>query len=157
MSSKGRTSRTEILFDESHPDDVIKPESEELYEDARPLGEELIDTLIDLLFFAGLTLPHTDQSKKKVTYSIWQSGVGCNTSLSSSKEMESNRTEILRLLLTLSSKSLYMPASEFYNNLRCNEITYEDQMFFPSKVLKLSHTLRPARTSRWFFHCSAPY
>jgi len=118
LSNKGRVKKTEILFDESHPEDVEKPESEELYEDARPLGEELIDTLIDLLFFAGFTLPHNDQLKKNVTYSIWQSGVGCNTSLSSSKEMESNRTEILRLLLTLSSKSLYMPASEYQNNLR---------------------------------------
>ena len=101
-----------MLFDESQHDDTTKPELEELYEDARPLGEELIDTLIDLLFFSSFTLPHNDQLKKKVTYSIWQSGVGCNTAPSSSKEMESNRTEILRLLLTLCSKSLYMPASE---------------------------------------------
>lgn len=117
LSTKGRVKKTEILFDDSHPEDVTKPESEELYEDARPLGEELIDTLIDLLFFTGFTIPQNDQLKKKVTYSIWQSGVGCNTSLTSSKEMESNRTEILRLLLTLSSKSLYMPASEYQNNL----------------------------------------
>ncbi len=115
-STKGRQRRNEVLFDESHRDDTTKPESEDLYEDARPLGEELIDTLIDLLFFAGFTLPQNDQSKKKVTYSIWQTGVGCNTAPNSSKEMENNRTEILRLLLALCSKSLYMPASEYHRH-----------------------------------------
>ena len=134
LSSKGRERRNEVLFDESHNEDIRKPESEELYEDARPLGEELIDTLTDLLFFAGFTLPYNDQLKKKVTYSIWQTGVGCNTAPGSSKEMESNRTEILRLLLTLCSKSLYMPASKYYSILKSCHDTYEDQMFFLSKV-----------------------
>ncbi|KAI4213093.1 MAG: hypothetical protein LQ351_004247 [Letrouitia transgressa] len=107
--SKGR--RTEILFDESHPEEVenLKDEKED-FKDVKPLGEELIDTLVDLLFHTNFTLPRTEGSKTKVTYGIWQNGVGCNTPMSSSKELESNRTEILRLLLTLSSKSLYMPA-----------------------------------------------
>ena len=103
-----------MLFDEAHPEDVSQEtEREDGFEDARPLAEELIDTLIDLLFYADFTLPHNDRSKSKVSYSIWQSGVGCNTPMSSSKEIESNRTEVLRLLLTLSSKSMYMPAREY--------------------------------------------
>ena len=69
-----------------------------------------MDILIDLLFYAGFTLPPSERTKGKVTYAIWQKGVGCTTPQTSSKEMENNRTEILRLLLTLSSKSLYMPA-----------------------------------------------
>jgi len=77
----------------------------------KPLAEELIDTLIDLLFFADFTLPRPQNSKNKVTYAIWQSGVGCNTSIGTSKEFESNRTEILRLLLTLTSQSMYMSAN----------------------------------------------
>jgi hypothetical protein len=36
--------------------------------------------------------------------------VGCNTPVASTKEFESNRTEILRLLLTFASKSMYMSA-----------------------------------------------
>jgi len=40
-----------------------------------------------------------------------QSGVGCNTPMASTKELESNRTEILKLLLALSSKAMYMTAS----------------------------------------------
>ena len=63
-----------------------------------------------MLFYVGFTIPASERSRNKVTYAIWQKGVGCNTSLSSSKDFENNRIEILRLLLTLSSKSLYMPA-----------------------------------------------
>ena len=78
------------------------------FEDAKPLAEELIDTLIDLLFYSSFTLPPSGAGKPKVPYSIWQSGVGCHTSIPSTKEHESNRVEILRLLLVLSSKSMYM-------------------------------------------------
>lgn len=113
---KERSSGTEILFDDSRPDDPPEPEVTEHFQNVKPLGEELIDTLIDLLFFAEFTLPHNERSKSKVTYAIWQSGVGCNAPMSSSKELESNRTEILRLLLTLTSKSLYLPARMFPAN-----------------------------------------
>jgi High-temperature-induced dauer-formation protein len=98
----------EVLFDEAQeglPRTNIKtPE----FEEAKPLAEELIDTLIDLLFFAELTLPKASQGKPKVSYAIWQSGVGCNTAVATTKEYESNRCEILRLLLTLAGQSMYM-------------------------------------------------
>lgn len=110
---KERPSETEVLFDDTRPEDPPEPQSTERFQTVKPLGEELIDTLIDLLFFTDFTLPHSDRSRSKVTYAIWQSGVGCNTPMASSKELESNRTEILRLLLTLASKSLYMPAREW--------------------------------------------
>ncbi|KAI4221752.1 MAG: hypothetical protein L6R36_006667 [Xanthoria steineri] len=106
-------STPEVLFDGSNSDAREEKENEEKHETIeykRPLGEELIDTLIDLLFFVGFTLPHMERSKNKVTYAIWQKGVGCVTPMQSTKEIENHRTEILRLLLTLSSKSLYMPA-----------------------------------------------
>ncbi|KAL8801939.1 MAG: hypothetical protein Q9182_004120 [Xanthomendoza sp. 2 TL-2023] len=109
----GSYDKPEVLFDGSNSDVMEKREEEKEYETiehTKPLGEELIDTLIDLLFYVGFTLPHEERTKDKVTYSIWQTGVGCVTPLQSSKEIENNRTEILRLLLTLSSKSLYMPA-----------------------------------------------
>ena len=98
--------QAEVLFD----DDQKKPlDAQEEVEEVRPLGEELIDTLIDMLFMAGFTIPGTDRSRDKVTYAIWQAGVGCTTSMSATKEIESNRIEILRLLLTLAGKSLYLP------------------------------------------------
>ncbi len=110
---KENSPRTEVLFDESHPDETPEGNTTEQFQHVKPLGEELIDTLIDLLFFTDFTLPHSDRSRNKVTYAIWQSGVGCNAPMSSSRELESNRTETLRLLLTLASKSLYLPARMF--------------------------------------------
>ncbi|KAK8229069.1 high-temperature-induced dauer-formation protein-domain-containing protein [Phyllosticta capitalensis] len=106
-SRRGQLNRSEVLFDESNPDDAQTDQAPD-FEEAKPLAEELIDTLVDLLFFADFTLPKAQPGKGKVTYAIWQSGVGCNTPVGSSKEYESNRTEILRLLLTLASKSMYM-------------------------------------------------
>ena len=123
--SKGRrrleddkNGKTEVLFDDAKEESELiseekekeKEEGKETFKFINPLGEDLIDSLIDLLFHAGFTLPPSERAKGKVTYAIWQKGVGCTTPMSSSKEMESNRTEILRLLLTMSSKSLYMPS-----------------------------------------------
>ncbi|KPI35290.1 Ubp5-interacting protein [Cyphellophora attinorum] len=102
----------EVLFDESHDGDDVQIPSEDDYEDAKPLAEELIDNLLDLLFTVGFTIPHIPQAKSKVTYAIWQSGVGSKTSIGSNKELESNRCEVLRLLLTLTSKSMYVPSTE---------------------------------------------
>lgn len=108
--AKGRLAKPEVLFDDSQKEEDPRLEGEEHIEDVRPLGEELVDTLIDMLFYIGFTLPISERSRNRVTYAIWQRGVGSNISMSSSKEMENNRTEILRLLLTMSSKALYMPA-----------------------------------------------
>ncbi|KAH7071311.1 high-temperature-induced dauer-formation protein-domain-containing protein [Paraphoma chrysanthemicola] len=101
--------RSEVIFDEADPEQT-PTEQEPEFESAKPLAEEIIDTLIDLLFFSEFTLPKVSAGKSKVTYAIWQSGVGCNTPVASTKEFESNRTEILRLLLTFASKSMYMSA-----------------------------------------------
>ncbi|KAH7012362.1 high-temperature-induced dauer-formation protein-domain-containing protein [Macrophomina phaseolina] len=105
-SRRGQLARSEVLFDGANPAEQPK-ESTTDFEEAKPLAEELIDTLIDLLFFADFTLPKGQPGKGKVTYAIWQSGVGCNTPVGTSKEFENNRTEILRLLLTLAGKSMY--------------------------------------------------
>ncbi|KAF2465242.1 uncharacterized protein BDR25DRAFT_91818 [Lindgomyces ingoldianus] len=109
-SRRGQITRTEVIFDEADPEQT-PTEGEPEFEKAKSLAEELIDTLIDLLFFSNFTLPKAPAGKNKVTYAIWQSGVGCNTPVASSKEFENNRTEILRLLLTFASKSMYMSAS----------------------------------------------
>ncbi|KAM3068943.1 hypothetical protein ACMFMG_004119 [Clarireedia jacksonii] len=101
----------DVLFDESQEELQKLEAAAQEYEDVKPLAEELIDTLIDLLFFSEFTLPKPQNSKNKVSYAIWQSGVGCNTPVGTSKEFENNRCEILRLLLTLTSQSMYMSAS----------------------------------------------
>ncbi|KAN0078733.1 High-temperature-induced dauer-formation domain containing protein [Elaphomyces granulatus] len=97
----------EVLFDEDEQSQIRSPERD--YEDVKPLAEELIDALLDLLFYTGFTIPKLAATKSKVTQAIWQSGVGCNSAMVSSRDMENNRYEVLRLLLTLTSKSMYMP------------------------------------------------
>jgi hypothetical protein len=102
----------EVLFDDNQGNDTTPTELQQAdFEDAKPLAEELIDTLVDLLFYIGFTLPSLPNAKSKVTYTIWQSGVGCKTSIPTSKELESNRCEVLRLLLTMSSRAMYMPSN----------------------------------------------
>lgn len=110
----------EVLFDEAQPEDNQEARSPRVedYEDVKPLAEELIDTLLDLLFFADFTIPQLPTAKSKVSFSIWQSGVGCNTAMGSNKTLESNRCEILRLMLTLTGKAMYLPSSE--SGVWCN-------------------------------------
>ncbi|KAI9374468.1 high-temperature-induced dauer-formation protein-domain-containing protein [Aspergillus egyptiacus] len=103
----------DVLFDEAQAEEGQNPPStrDNEYEDVKPLAEELIDTLTDLLFFTDFTIPKLPSAKSKVSYSIWQSGVGCNTSMGSNREVENNRCEILRLLLTITGKAMYMSSS----------------------------------------------
>ncbi|KAK7965958.1 uncharacterized protein PG986_000235 [Apiospora aurea] len=101
------TLQNEVLFDEAQVNEAEAKRPADEYEEAKPLAEELIDTLIDLLFFSDLTVPKQPHGKPKVTYAIWQSGVGCNTAVATTKEHENNRSEILRLLLTLAGQSMY--------------------------------------------------
>ncbi|KAF2095863.1 hypothetical protein NA57DRAFT_78640 [Rhizodiscina lignyota] len=109
---KGQIARSEVLFDgATSPDNETPTQKEPEFEEAKPLAEELIDTLVDLLFFSDFTLPKTAAGKNKVTWAIWQTGVGCNTPITATKEFENNRAEILRLLIVICSKSLYMTSN----------------------------------------------
>jgi hypothetical protein len=104
------TLANEVLFDGVQDAQQTRSPAGE-FEEIKPLAEELIDTLLDFLFFSALTVPKAPPGKPKVTYAIWQSGVGCNTAIPTTKEHESNRCEILRLLLTLASQSMYLSPS----------------------------------------------
>lgn len=75
--------------------------------DAQPLGEQLVDTALSLLFCPGFTVPRTSGS----SYSIWETGVGCTTPINSTGEQDSNKIEILRFLLALISERLYTSSS----------------------------------------------
>ena len=101
----------DVLFDDTQGDTSPQDGETGRYEDAKPLAEELIDNLIDLLFCTNFTIPEIPTATSKITYAIWQSGVGCKTSLGTTKELESNRCEVMRLLLTMTSKSMYTPAN----------------------------------------------
>lgn len=95
----------EVIF-EGEGEEIKVPREEE-YKTVAPLGEELVDCLIDLLFFKGFTI-FTSDAKAKVSYSIWQSGVGATTAAGASKELEDNRIEVLRCLLGVTSKAMYL-------------------------------------------------
>lgn len=103
----------EVLFDEGEDgqEDQAKAKPNDEWEETRPLAEELLDTLIDLLFFSDFTSTKQPHGKPKVTYAIWQSGVGCNQTVATTKEFESNRIEVLRLLLAITGQSMYMSAA----------------------------------------------
>jgi hypothetical protein len=147
-SRRGQLVRSEVIFDEADPEQTptaLEPE----FENAKPLAEEIIDTLVDLLFFSDFTLPKVSAGKNKVSYAIWQSGVGCNTPIASTKEFESNRTEILRLLLTFASKSMYMSAG-ILPVKGVKAITYlatcSDKQVVLSVLCSLLNTVRQAAT-----------
>ena len=124
----------EVLFDDNQSEDTTPIDSQlQEFEDAKPLAEELIDALTDLLFYAEFTIPDLPQAKSKVTYTIWQSGVGCKSSIPTNKELDSNRCEVLRLLLTMTSKAMYMHSN-----------------FLPFKASGLSRILRLVRTNKSF-------
>ncbi|KAJ3039459.1 hypothetical protein HK097_002827, partial [Rhizophlyctis rosea] len=76
-------------------------------------GETLVGLTVELLFFQGFTLPDsTDPANAGPQYAIWQQGVGASTNPPSTAQHISNRTEILRLLLTLLSRTIYYPPAE---------------------------------------------
>ena len=102
----------EVLFDDATTENTEPLRGQEDdFEEVKPLAEELIDSLTDLLFYTNFTVPRSPTAMGKVTYAIWQSGVGCRTSIGTNKELESNRCEVLRLLLTMTSKSMYLSSS----------------------------------------------
>ncbi|CBQ69881.1 conserved hypothetical protein [Sporisorium reilianum SRZ2] len=100
-----------------------KPESQD---DDEPipvaLGERLVRLVVDLLFCSGFTLPWTEDQledatstapPKRVNYSIWEAGVGSSVDLPGTTRFHvSNRVEVLRLLLVVLSKSIYIPANK---------------------------------------------
>lgn len=123
---------SEVLFDEAQAEeqrDQASPRTDD-YEDVKPLAEEIIDTVLDLLFYTDFTIPQISTATSKVSHSIWQSGVGCNTSMGSNKEMENNRCEILRLLLTLTSKAMYISSSKCcVSCFSLNQLTFPKPCF----------------------------
>ncbi|KAJ2881701.1 hypothetical protein IWW38_005760, partial [Coemansia aciculifera] len=74
------------------------------------LGKQLVSAAIDLLFTSGFTVPPATVGEDAVVrYAIWENGIGQTSSLGSSKDHVSNRIEVLRLVLVLASKTMYVP------------------------------------------------
>ncbi|USW51319.1 hypothetical protein Slin15195_G046380 [Septoria linicola] len=77
-----------------------------------PLGETLLSLLVNYLFWRGLTLPSQQDDGGNVDrgfeLKVWKTGIGCSTSPKCTSEHERNQYEIVRLLLTLTSSTLYL-------------------------------------------------
>ncbi|KAG6376070.1 high-temperature-induced dauer-formation protein-domain-containing protein [Boletus reticuloceps] len=73
------------------------------------LGEKLFSCINDLLFCCGFTLPTKIQiDHYKINYVIWEKGVGTTTDPGPNTQYDSNKTEVLRLLLVLLSRQMYV-------------------------------------------------
>ncbi|KZT28593.1 hypothetical protein NEOLEDRAFT_1129424 [Neolentinus lepideus HHB14362 ss-1] len=76
------------------------------------LAERLFSCLIDLMFCCGFTQPLKLQvDHYKINYVIWEKGVGSTVDPGPTQIYDGNKTEVLRLLLVLFSKQIYVPPS----------------------------------------------
>lgn len=121
------------------------------------LVEQVVSTLLDLLFYTGFTLawPDSDvssQRRAQCSYGLWQSGIACDTSVFTSKELESKRTEILRLLLTLESKSIYVSPGEYIDYdvhvVQC-VVRHHDKRRIQSLLCSLFNTIIKYHPDSW--------
>ncbi|KAI8326930.1 high-temperature-induced dauer-formation protein-domain-containing protein [Choanephora cucurbitarum] len=72
------------------------PEDKPEYETLPCRGELLLDLTIQALFLAGFTIPIALATKEsKVNYMIWENGVGSSLPITTYKDNEANRTEVL--------------------------------------------------------------
>ncbi|KAF9066874.1 high-temperature-induced dauer-formation protein-domain-containing protein [Rhodocollybia butyracea] len=79
------------------------------------LGERLFSSIIDLMFCCGFTLPMQIQKDHyKINYVIWEKGIGSTVDPGPSHQYDSNKTEVLRLLLVLLSRQIYTSASSLF-------------------------------------------
>ncbi|KAK3667360.1 hypothetical protein LTR22_001876 [Elasticomyces elasticus] len=100
-------------FDGLNPAKKFADEDDSNAEIGAPLGEQLIDLLVRYLFLAGFTLPKRLDSEGlpdlNISFHIWNSGIGCRQSVGMTRENERNAVEVIRLLLSLFSRQLYLP------------------------------------------------
>ncbi|KAJ3548434.1 hypothetical protein NMY22_g1266 [Coprinellus aureogranulatus] len=79
------------------------------------LGEKLFNNLIDLMFCCGFTLsPKIQVDHHKINYVIWEKGVGSTSDSAFASQYENNKVEVLRLLLVLLSRQIYVPAGSLF-------------------------------------------
>ncbi|KAK3707770.1 hypothetical protein LTR37_011947 [Vermiconidia calcicola] len=123
-----------------------------------PLGEQLVDILINYLFFPNFTLPaRKDASglpELKPSYIVWQSGIGANKGVGMTKENEKNAVEVLRLLLALSSRALYHAAgivAERDNKPLTYLITQSDRQVTLNTICSLLNTVLKYNQNPWTF------
>lgn len=111
-----------FVIDDDDDEDAGQPSKTESQPEGKPLGERLLNLATNLLFIHGFTLPsHTQQSDKKIVYQIWENGIGSTLSLPSTKETDNNRVEVLRFMLSMLSKTLYVPSNAYTATLNLQD------------------------------------
>ncbi|TKX26865.1 hypothetical protein C1H76_1021 [Elsinoe australis] len=149
----------ESVFSTAHDLDFYKEyaaDAAEYVNAEQSLTAQLVHVLLDLLFYTGFTLPwsdgETEPRKGQVSYGLWQSGIACDTTIITTKEFESRRTEIMRLLLTLESKSIYVSPGEYvdYNvdALQCI-VRHPDKRRVQSLLCSLLNTIVKYHPDTW--------
>ncbi|XP_056634691.1 protein HID1 [Diorhabda sublineata] len=101
------------------------PSKEEEYEESVPLAHSLLNSVCDLLFCPDFTVVTNRKSgpDKAEELSaidsceyIWEAGVGFAHSPPRNPTFDSNRTELLKLLLTCFSETMYHPPADITDN-----------------------------------------
>ncbi|KDQ20543.1 hypothetical protein BOTBODRAFT_26557 [Botryobasidium botryosum FD-172 SS1] len=108
-----------VIEEEDEDDDEDKPTASAPAPEAAPevellpcLAERLFGCVIDLLFCCGFTLPtKVQEGHHKINHIIWERGVGSTVDIGSSTMLDNNKTEVLRFLLILLSKTIYISPS----------------------------------------------
>ncbi|KAJ1550708.1 hypothetical protein HK096_005475, partial [Nowakowskiella sp. JEL0078] len=72
------------------------------------IGTRLVKAVVALLFYKGFSLPIIATESEGVHYVIWHKGVGATNAPAATREVDAVRTETLRLLLTLMSRTIYV-------------------------------------------------
>ncbi|KAI9026658.1 high-temperature-induced dauer-formation protein-domain-containing protein [Phycomyces nitens] len=109
---------------ENSEDETIKGTFEEQQHQQQQQQEPIVDTKPqpqydtlpprgEVLLSSGFTLPISMTTKdSRVVYAIWEAGIGSSKEIGTYKDNEMNRTEVLRLLTVLLSKSMYISSSQ---------------------------------------------
>ncbi|TFK26405.1 hypothetical protein FA15DRAFT_667496 [Coprinopsis marcescibilis] len=79
------------------------------------IGEKLFTSLIDLMYCCGFTIsPKVQVDHHKIQYVIWEKGIGSTSDAPSNSAYDNNKIEVLRLLLVLFSRQIYVPSQSLF-------------------------------------------
>ncbi|WFD44494.1 hypothetical protein MPSI1_003162 [Malassezia psittaci] len=138
-------------------------------DDSVMTGKILLDTVMELLFHAGFSMPWTEEQLNssigndisRVHFTIWEAGIGCTVNLegTSSTHLD-HRIEVLRLLLALLSKPIYTApqqrATTDYHALRYVACDLERPVVLSFLCSMLNTVANYTQGDRWSFFSSQP-
>lgn len=141
----GKLSKRENVSDngevQNASDDIIDDKHES--KDLPPLGFLLVRSCINLLFIEGFTITSMG-SPGSMTHLLWENGVNTQDTAyhNQTPRIDSNRLEIINLLLALCSSDLYKSKDIIMNNKE-KEKKKENEYDSPNKFLYCLATLAP--------------